>query len=90
MFNALKKMAGLIRPESHGGSLESALKVIERHNYRAHLYLPSTGVQDDPELCEALELMKLAGYIVTKPCGQLVGKIASIGRPVDHEILSEI
>lgn len=43
MFNALKKVAGLIRPEPRGGSLESALKVIERDNYRAHLYLPSMG-----------------------------------------------
>ena len=42
-----------------------------------HFYLPTAGAQDDRELWEALETMRLAGFIVTSQRGPLVGKVAT-------------
>lgn len=67
---------------------EKALDVIEKHGYRAHFYLPTVGAQDDRELWEALETMRLAGFIVTNESGHLVGKVAT-ARPTRQEIAEE-
>jgi hypothetical protein len=67
---------------------EKALDVIEKHGYRAHFYLPTVGAQDDRELWEALETMRLAGFIITNQNGHLVGKVAT-ARPTSQEIAEE-
>lgn len=87
MLKALKNMLGW---ESKGDSLmgqiaqEKALDVIEKHGYRAHYYLPTIGAQDDREFWDALETMRLAGFIVTDENGCLVGKVAT-ARPTKQE-----
>ena len=67
---------------------ENALDVIEKHGYRAHFYLPTVGAQSDRELWEALETMRLAGFIITDRNGHLVGKAAT-ARLTGQEIAEE-
>jgi hypothetical protein len=80
MFRALKKALrwpSNEHPFMSEAARENALDVLEKHGYRAHFYLPTVGAQDDRELWEALETMRLARFIVTDRNGHLVGKAAS-------------
>lgn len=91
MIKALKKALGWPtndHPYMSDAARESALDVIEKHGYRAHFYLPTVGALEDRELWEALETMRLAGFIVTDQSGNLVGKVAT-ARPTSQEIASE-
>jgi hypothetical protein len=91
MFRALKKALrwpSNEHPFMSEAARENALDVLEKHGYRAHFYLPTVGAQDDRELWEALETMRLSGFIVTDQNGNLVGKVAT-ARPTSQEIASE-
>lgn len=57
---------------------EKWLDVIEKHGFEAHLYLPTIGHQDDQELWDALERLRLSGHIITDRTGSLVGKVEKI------------
>ena len=91
MFKALKKTLrwpSNEHPFMSDDARANALDVLDKHGYRAHFYLPTVGAQDDRELWDALETMRLAGFIVTDQSGHLVGKVAT-ARPSSQEIASE-
>jgi|TARA_R110000851_G_scaffold333407_2_gene512793 hypothetical protein len=91
MIKALKKALrwpSNEHPLMSDAARERALDVIEAHGYRAHFYLPTVGADKDRELWDALETMRLAGFIVTDQSGHLVGKVAT-ARPTSQEIASE-
>ena len=52
------------------------LDVLQGHGIDAHYYLPAIGNRENPELCEALEALGSAGYIMTDSKGVIVGKVA--------------
>jgi len=91
MFKALKKALrwpSSEHPFMSDAARENALDVLEKHGCRAHFYLPTVGAQDDRELWDALETMRLAGFIVTDQSGNLVGKVAT-ARPTREECAEE-
>ncbi|WP_218309904.1 hypothetical protein [Alteromonas antoniana] len=67
---------------------ENALDVLYTHGLKAHLYLPSIGKRDNRELCEAMDLLSAAGYLITDRDNQLVGKIAQ-ARMTSSEVAEE-
>lgn len=87
MIKALKKLLrwpSNEHPFMSDAARENALDVLDKHGYRAHFYLPTVGAQYDRELWDALETMRLAGFIVTNESGHLVSKVAT-ARPTRQE-----
>ena len=62
------------RPAMEKAALVNYLAVLEDRGIRAHIYMPSVGILDDTELCEALERLSLAGYVFTNSQGELLGR----------------
>ncbi|WP_045861728.1 hypothetical protein [Teredinibacter purpureus] len=52
------------------------LEILERNGIDAHYYLPSVGSRGNDELCEALDALAHAGYIMTDSSGYIVGTVA--------------
>lgn len=55
---------------------EKYLDILDKHGIDAHYYLPSIGSRDNTLLCEALDAMASAGYIMTNSSGAIVGTVA--------------
>lgn len=90
MFNFIKE---LIKARAKGSLLddkarESALDVLDDHGLKAHLYLPSIGKRDNRQLCEAMDLLSAAGYLITDKEERLVGKVAQ-ARMTSDEVAEE-
>lgn len=88
MLNRLLRMLSQTNTASSFGfspfARDKYLVVLEKHQIQAHYYLPSVGSRGSDELCEALDALAHAGYIMTDASGCIVGKVAK-ARPSSHE-----
>lgn len=66
-------------------SIDEALKIVKDRGYTIHLYLPTTGVdQNDKDLVNAIRFLHSIGNIITDVNGNLVGKVATEGLSADE------
>lgn len=78
----LKRILRIFLPTSAASGIgfspfarERYLDVLEKHGIEAYYYLPCVGNRGDDELCDALDALAHAGYIMTDTSGSIVGKV---------------
>lgn len=72
LFNSGQRNAEILSESTR----ERWLDLIEQRGYSAYFWLPGIEHHDDQDLWEALEGLKRAGYIITRPDGTVAGKLA--------------